>query len=54
MSIEERIKSCKLIARGECPHEFLIYRLYLIPELLEPKELEIYEKLCCACQEFTE
>jgi hypothetical protein len=50
MDLEERISSCPSFAAGECPHQLLMERAYLISELMKPDELEACERLHRACE----
>jgi len=51
MSIEEKLMSCLLFADRKCPHQLLMERLYLVPQILTPEQFEEYENLCCPCTE---
>jgi len=50
MSIEECIESCPLIAEEKCPHQLEMERVYLIPQLLDPKQLQECKKLARSCK----
>jgi hypothetical protein len=45
--IEENIMSCPVLADGKCPHQLLMERLCLIPQILNPEQLQEYESLSC-------
>jgi len=49
MDLQERINSCPSFAAGECPHQPLMERAYLIPQLMKHEELEACERLLCTC-----
>ena len=50
MDLQERINSCQSFATGKCPNQRLMEKAYLIPQLLDPKELRACENLCtCGC-----
>ena len=43
-------KICHYFYIEECPHQFVIARSILIPQLLDPAELESVRKVCQACE----
>jgi len=45
--IEKNIMSCSLLADRKCPHQLLMERLILIPQILTPEQLQEYESLSC-------
>jgi hypothetical protein len=49
MDLQERISSCPSFSAGKCPHQRLMERAYLIPQLMKPQELERCERLLRAC-----
>jgi hypothetical protein len=49
--IQDRINSCELFREGKCPHQSIMERVYLIPQILDPEELRRLERLCCACEQ---
>jgi hypothetical protein len=46
VDLEERFNSCKCFVSGKCPAQRLMERAYLVPQLLDPRELSAYENLC--------
>jgi hypothetical protein len=49
MDLQERINSCPSFAAGKCPHQHLMERAYLIPQVMKPEELETCDRLLRAC-----
>jgi hypothetical protein len=49
MNLHERINSCPNFGAGKCPHQRLMERAYLIPQLMKPEDLETCERLLCTC-----
>jgi hypothetical protein len=49
MDLHERINSCPSFGAGKCPHQPLMERAYLIPQLMKPEDLETCERLLCTC-----
>ena len=43
-------KICHYFYREECPHQFVIARTILIPQLLDRAELERVRKVCRTCE----
>jgi hypothetical protein len=50
MDLQEYIKSCPSFAPGNCSHQLLPERAYLIPQLMKPEELEMCERLILECE----
>ena len=48
--IEHRIHSCQLFAEKKCPNQLTMERTYLIPRLLDPKQLQEYQKIARSCK----
>jgi hypothetical protein len=48
MDIVDRIGSCRAFAEGKCPCQSLMERFYLVPQLMDPRELRNCEKHGCA------
>ena len=51
MDLQERINSCKCFAEGRCPNQLSMERAYLIPQLMDPRELQACERVLEACEE---
>ncbi len=51
MNLEERISSCKYFAAGTCPNQPLMERAYLIPQLMDRRELMRCERVLCPCDQ---
>lgn len=49
--LASRLKSCKLFEKQKCPYQREMERAYLIPQLLDSKQLLEYERLCLPCLE---
>jgi hypothetical protein len=49
MDFQERIGSCRYFAVGACPHQPLMERAYLIPQLMDRSELLRCERVLCPC-----
>jgi hypothetical protein len=49
MNLDERIGSCRYFAAGTCPNQPLMERAYLIPQLMDRRELMRCERLLCPC-----
>jgi len=49
--LEDRINSCPFLAEGKCPDQLLMERIYLVPQIFTPEQLEECENLCCHCIE---
>jgi hypothetical protein len=50
MDLHEHIRSCASFATGKCPHQRLMEKVYLVPQLMKPQELEMCERLLRACE----
>ena len=50
--IEHRLNSCELFNGERCPHQVIMERLYLIPQLLDVVETAEYENACFRCKQF--
>ena len=50
--IENRLNSCLLFNEGKCPHELIMQRVYLIPQLLDVVEANEYRITCIECKHF--
>jgi len=51
MDIVDRINSCRSFAGGDCPHQALMERLYLIYQIFETEQLLRAKALCRQCGE---
>jgi hypothetical protein len=49
MDIVDRIVSCRSFAEGNCPHQTLMERLYLIYQIFETEHLLRAKALCGQC-----
>lgn len=43
------ISSCRDFRKGKCPHQKVMERAYLIPQLLAPDTLQEYKNICLHC-----
>lgn len=43
------INSCRGFRKGKCPHQEIMERAYLIPQLLTPDTLQEYKSICLHC-----
>jgi hypothetical protein len=43
------ISSCRGFRKGRCPHQKVMERAYLIPQLLAPDTLQEYKNICLHC-----
>ena len=50
--VDDRLNSCGRFRRGQCRHQNDMARLYLIPQILDPKRLVEYEKTCSSCRDY--
>ena len=50
--VEDRLSSCLLFSEGNCPHELITQRVYLIPQLLTTVEAREYGNACLGCRQF--
>jgi hypothetical protein len=50
MDVQERLSSCPSFGAGDCPHQLLLERAYLIPQLMKPEELKMCERLILECE----
>jgi hypothetical protein len=48
--LEHRINSCQLFAEKKCPNQLTMERAYLIPQFLDPKQLQQYQDLARSCK----
>jgi hypothetical protein len=53
MDIVDRINSCRSFAKGQCPHQALMERLYLIYQIFEAEQLLRAKAFCCQCGEWS-
>ena len=44
-----RITSCHRFRECNCPHQKVMERVYLIPQLIDPEELNEYQRQCLTC-----
>jgi hypothetical protein len=44
-----RITSCHSFRECNCPHQKVMERVYLIPQLIDPEELNEYQRQCLTC-----
>jgi hypothetical protein len=51
MDLQQRINACKCFAEGRCPNQRLLERAYLIPQLMDPRELQACERALEACDD---
>jgi hypothetical protein len=51
MDIVDRISSCQSFAEGQCPHQVLMERLYLIYQVFGTEQLLRTKALCHQCGE---
>jgi hypothetical protein len=50
MDLQQRLSSCPSFGAGNCPHQRFLERAYLIPQLMQPEELEMCERLILECE----
>jgi hypothetical protein len=50
--VDDRPNSCRRFRDGKCRHHDDMARLYLIPQVLEPRRLVEYEKTCFSCRDY--
>jgi hypothetical protein len=50
--IENRLNSCLLFNEMKCPHELIMQRVYLVPQLLDVLEAKQYKTTCLKCRQF--
>jgi hypothetical protein len=50
--VDDRLNSCGRFRRGQCRHQDEMARLYLIPQVLDPKRLGEYQKTCLSCRDY--
>jgi len=53
MDIVDRISSCQSFAEGQCPHQVLMERLYLIYQIFETEQLLRTEARCRHCGQWS-
>ena len=53
MDIVERINSCRSFAEGQCPHQALMERLYLIYQIFETEQLLRAKAYCHYCGDWS-
>jgi hypothetical protein len=49
MDIVDRIGSCRAFVEGKCPCQSLMERVYLVPQLMNARDLRDCDKACCTC-----
>jgi len=50
--VDDRLNSCGRFREGQCQRQDDMARLYLIPQVLEPRRLAEYEKTCSSCRDY--
>ena len=50
--VDDRPNSCGPFRDGKCRYQNDMAKLYLIPQVLEPRRLAEYEKMCCSCRDY--
>lgn len=45
----QRVTSCHTFREGNCPYQKVMERVYLIPQLINPEELNEYQRQCLTC-----
>jgi hypothetical protein len=53
MDIVDRINSCQCFAEGQCPHQVLMERLYLIYQVFGTEQLLRAEARCRHCGDWS-
>ncbi len=52
--IDDRLNSCPLFAKEKCPHQTIMERVYLFPQLIDTKDLSKYQSICLSCEQYVE
>jgi len=50
--VDDRLNSCGRFREGRCQRQDDMTRLYLIPQVLEPRRFVEYEKTCFSCRDY--
>lgn len=50
--VDDRLNSCGRFREGQCQRQDDMTRLYLIPQVLEPRRFVEYEKTCFSCRDY--
>jgi hypothetical protein len=53
MDIVDRINSCQCFAAGQCPHQVLMERLYLIYQIFNTEQLLRAQACCHDCGDWS-
>ncbi len=54
MLVDKRINSCQPFAGARCPHQTIMERVYLCPQLIDPKDFTKYQSICLSCEQYVE
>jgi len=52
--IDDRLNSCLVFGDGKCPQQRDTERVYLIPQLIDTKDLSKYQSICLSCEQYVE
>ena len=52
--IDQRINSCHLFYREECPHQIWMYRVYLVPQILSSVKIREVQRTCIDCRKYVD
>lgn len=47
--ITHRINSCLVFAEGRCPHQLIMERVYIVPQLIASEKLREFQRKCLDC-----
>ena len=52
--IEQRINSCHLFYREECPHQNVMTKVYLVPQILKGTKIREAQRTCFDCRKYVD
>ena len=54
MLVDNRINSCQPFAETRCPHQTIMERVYLFPQIIDTKDLSKHHSICLSCEQYVE
>jgi len=54
MLLDNRINTCQPFAETRCPHQTIMERVYLFPQLIDTKDLSRHHSICLSCEQYVE
>jgi len=52
--VDNRINSCQPFAGARCPHQTIMERVYLFPQIIDTKDLSKHHSICLSCEQYVE